>query len=144
MIDESPFAPEQRYNDSTEDRARLYAFSTALIGPFVGAFKLFVEINSEARRVVEVLKQFIWEYIIENPDLAVPQNGQRAAIRAVFTELLKASTDKKPFLFPSGFQDIVSKAKTKRDRVRIVADCVAGMTEKELMHFHRCLQGLRA
>jgi dGTP triphosphohydrolase len=103
-----------------------------------------VEINADSKRLVGVLKQFIWEYIIENPDLAVPQNGQRAAVRAVFSELMKAATDKKPFLFPSGFQKIISKANTKRDRVRAVADCVAGMTEKELMHFHRCLNGLGA
>jgi dGTPase len=152
ILDQFPFEPEERYNDSTADRARLYAFATALIGTFVYSFKLRAEgagtpavaIDPDARRIVELLKQFIWEYVIENPDLAVPQSGQRAAVRGVFKELLKAATQKKYFLFPSGFQTIVSKARSKIERVRTVADCVSGMTEKELMHFHRCFQGLNA
>ncbi|WP_375741730.1 hypothetical protein [Pseudomonas aeruginosa] len=37
---------------------------------------------------------------------------------------------------------MIAKASSKRDRVRIVADCIASMTEKEIMYFHRCLQGL--
>jgi dGTP triphosphohydrolase len=80
-------------------------------------------------------------YVIENPDLAVPQSGQRAAVRSVFKELLKASSERRYFLFPSGFQSTISTATNKRERVRIVADCVSGMTEKELLHFHRCLSG---
>jgi dGTPase len=147
ILYEFPFEPEKRYGDSTEDRAKLYAFSTALISHFIYSFRLtgtdqIVEIDSSAVRAVEVLKQFIWEYIIENPDLAVPQSGQRAAVRNVFTELLKASAERKYFLFPSGFQAIIASARNKRERVRTVADCVAGMTERELMHFHRCLHGL--
>jgi dGTPase len=149
ILEQFPFEPEQRYKDTGEDRAKLYTFSTGLIRHFVSSFRLqsprsaqSVRIDSYARCEVEVLKQFIWEYVIENPDLAVPQNGQRAAVRGVFTELLTASKDKKYFLFPSGFHNTISKAKTKRERVRTVADCVAGMTEKELMHFHRSLHGL--
>jgi dGTPase len=152
LLDQFPFAPEERYSDSTADRARLYAFATALIRPFINSFRLnsertggsLVTIDPDARRVVELLKQFIWQYVIENPDLAVPQNGQRAAVRGVFTELLKASADKRYFLFPAGFQEIIVRAESKSERVRTVADCVAGMTEKELMHFHRSLHGLSA
>jgi dGTPase len=152
LLYQFPFTPEDRYSDSTADRAKLYAFSTALISHFVYSFKLrspkagkpFVGIDPDARREVELLKQFIWEYIIENPDLAVPQNGQRAAVRTVFTELLEASKARKYFLFPAGFQEIISRARTKGERVRTVADCVSGMTEKELMHFHRSLHGLGA
>jgi dGTPase len=149
IVGEFPFEPEECYTDSESDRARLYDFSTALIRYFVGALHLntddgassLVIIDTEARREVEVLKQFIWEYIIENPDLAVPQNGQRVAIRTVFNELLKASAHKRFYLFPSVYQEVIAKAGRKDDRVRVVADCISGMTEKEIMHFYRCLQG---
>jgi dGTPase len=152
LLYEFPFAPEQRYSDSPRDRAALYAFSTALISTFLDSFKLsssrmgepLVVVDSGARRVVELLKQFIWEYVIENPDLAVPQSGQRAAVRGVFTRLLDAATGKQFFLFPSGFQETISNAKNKTEITRLVADCVAGMTEKELMHFHRSFHGLGA
>jgi dGTPase len=149
ILESFPFEPEERYNDSLQDRAKLYAFSTGLIGYFLSSFRLrpgrtgsAVKIDPDAKRAVEVLKQFIWEYIIENPDLAVPQSGQRAAVRAVFTELLHASSRKQYYLFPAAFQGTIAKARSKRERVRIAADCVAGMTEKELLHFHRCFHGL--
>lgn len=149
IIEEFPFEPDERYTDSLSDRARLYDFSTGLIRYFVGALHLnmrgdtssLVSIDSEARREVEVLKQFIWEYIIENPDLAVPQNGQRVAVRIVFSELLDASRNARHYLFPSPYQERIEGAKRHADRVRIVADCISGMTEKEIIHFYRRLQG---
>jgi dGTP triphosphohydrolase len=148
-VDQFPFEPGERYGNSVQDRARLYDFSTGLIRYLVGSLRLnpsgslsIVAVNAEAKREVDVLKQFIWEYVIENQDLAVVQNGQRGAVRAVFTRLLHAARDKKYYLFPSGYQGIAAKARDKGERVRVVADCLAGMTEKELMHFHRCLQGL--
>jgi dGTPase len=149
IIDNFPFEPDERYTDCESDRARLYAFSTALIKYFVGALHLntsvdalsLVCIEPDARMEVEVLKQFIWEYIIENPDLAVPQNGQRVAIQTVFRDLLEASSKGKFFLFPPVHQDVISKARRASARVRVVADCISGMTEKEIMHFYRCLQG---
>jgi len=146
ILDQFPFEPEDRYDDSRAHRARLYAFSTSLIRYFIGAFRLdsssVVRIDVDAHRAVEVLKHFIWEYIIENPELAVPQNGQQAAVRCVFTQLLNASKDGKYYLFPSGFQRQIANARTKRERARVVADCISGMTEKEILHIHRSLQGL--
>ncbi len=150
IVEEFPFEPEERYTESVADRARLYDFSTGLIRYFVGSLRLaqgkpshaLVSIDTEARREVEVLKQFIWEYIIENPELAVPQNGQRVAIRTVFAKLLEASSRQRCYLFPPAFQERIGAAKKRAERVRIVADCIAGMTEKEIMHLYRCMQGL--
>jgi dGTP triphosphohydrolase len=151
IIGEFPFAPEERYTDSDEDRARLYSFATGLIRYFVGSFRIrpkeanatsFVQIESEARREAEVLKQFIWEYIIENPELAVPQSGQRTAVKTVFDRLLQASTKRKHYLFPPAYHAPIATARTKAERVRLVADCISGMTEKELMHFYRGLGGI--
>jgi dGTPase len=150
ILEQFPFEPEERYNDSAEDRARLYDFSTGLIRYFVDAcdlrsatdFSSVVQTQSDAKREVEVLKQFVWEYIIENPELAVPQNGQRVAIRTVFMRLLQAASGDQHYLFPQAFQEAIARAKNRHERVRVVADCIAGMTEKEIMHFHRSLQGL--
>jgi dGTPase len=138
-----PFEPEERYHGSIQDRAKLFDFSTGLIRYLVGSFRLrsdqnlpdsIAEIDPDAQRVVEVLKQFIWEYVIENPDLAVPQNGQRAAIRSVFKELLAASKLKKYYLFPMSHHETIARAHTKNERIRLVADCISGMTEREVMN----------
>jgi dGTPase len=151
IVDAFPFEPDERFTDSTADRARIFDFSTGLIGYFVDSIQVrkpgekgsrLVWIEDEARREVEVLKQFIWEYIIENPDLAVPQQGQRVAIRTVFNWLMDAAQSKHWYLFPSAYENLISMAKRKRDRARIVADCVSGMTEKELLHFYRCIGGI--
>jgi len=149
IVEEFPFEPEERFSDSSDDRARLFAFSTGLIRYFVGACRLtpssqsVLFIEPSAKSEVEVLKQFIWEYIIENPELAVPQSGQRFAIRSVFERLAEAAKKDRYYLFPGAFRGAIERVK-KRDQIRAVADCVAGMTEKEIMHFHRSLQGLSA
>ena len=111
-----------------------------LLDARAGASSL-VNVDNEARREVEVLKQFIWEYIIEDPDLAVPQNGQRVAVRTVFRELLDASDNARHYLFPSQYHERIVAARAHEDRVRIVADCISGMTEKEIIHLYRRLQG---
>ncbi|MDX1982891.1 MAG: dNTP triphosphohydrolase [Bryobacteraceae bacterium] len=143
-----PFEPDRRFTDSGEDRAKLYDFSSALIRYFVDSFHIrptsasLVDIEPQARQVVEVLKQFIWEYVIENPELAVLQNGQREAVRTVFSRLLESSKEGRYYLFPPSSQDALASSTSDAQRVRITADCVSGMTERELMRFYRCLLGL--
>jgi dGTPase len=154
IVDAFPFEPDARCTDSPQDRAALFNFSTGLIGYFVDSIRIrkpnpksnsslsTIQIDEEARREVEVLKQFTWEYVIENPDLAVPQQGQRAAIRTVFGRLMQAWQEKHWYVFPPAYQTLLSFETTGGDRARIVADCISGMTEKELMHFYRSVEGL--
>ncbi|HVW11880.1 MAG TPA: dNTP triphosphohydrolase [Bryobacteraceae bacterium] len=151
ILDSFPFEPEQRYRDTKEDRAKLFDWSTGLIRYFVQSFSLasqgiqtnaLAHVAEDARNTAEVLKQFTWEYVIENQDLAVPQSGQREAVRNVFKQLLSASSKKKYYLFPPAHQEAIQHARTKRERVRLVADTVSDMTEREIMHIHRGLHGL--
>jgi dGTPase len=149
IVEQFPFEPDERFMDSASDRVRLHDFSTGLIRYFVDSFRLvsspsksLVDIEPDARRVVEVLKQFIWEYVIEDPALAVLQRGQRTAIRTVFQRLLTATKDKEYHLFPAPYRFDVEKAENRVSRVRIVADCISGMTERELLHFYRRFEGV--
>jgi hypothetical protein len=137
----------QQYTDSSGDRAKLFDFSTGLIGYFVEAITIrsrektigpLAEVDPEVRRIVEVLKQFIWEYVIQSPDLAVPQQGQRLAIGTVFDRLMNSAKDKHRYIFPPEYRFAISEAKTKPDRARVIADCISSMTEKELLHPYRC------
>lgn len=149
IVEEFPFEPDQRFTGASSDRARLHDFSTGLIRYFVDSFHIasaatgaVVVINSDARREVEVLKQFIWEYVIEDPELAVLQSGQRTAIRTVFTRLIQAISDEEYYLFPASYRIDIEKAVGRESQVRIVADCISGMTERELLYFYRRLQGM--
>lgn len=154
LVEEFPFDADERFTGCRTDRERLFNFSTVLIGRYVLAFvdsfqrrapskdsAYLFEIESEARREVEVLKQFTWEYIIMDPDLAVPQQGQRKAIRTVFKRLCKAADKRQSHLFPARFREIFDTVPAPDSAVRNVADCIAAMTEKELMQFYRSLQG---
>jgi dGTPase len=152
IIDQFRFQPDRQFTDSPTDRAKVYEFSTSLIRHYVGSIHILkspvpdssslVQVDGEARREVEVLKQFIWQFVIKNPNLALPQEGQRTAIRTVFDRLLQAATRKDYHLFPSAYQDTILAARKCEERVRVVSDCVSGMTEKEIIHFYRCLVGL--
>jgi dGTPase len=104
LVGSFPFTSERRYTDSFDDHMSLQNFSTGLIKFFVGAIryapdsspKSVVDIQPEARRQVDLMKQFTWHYIILNRDLAIPQAGQRKAIRVVFRKLLLAARKPSP------------------------------------------------
>ena len=151
LVDLFPIGPEDRYRGSRAQNVDLHGYATALISFFVEALSVpqnaegqadVVHIHREARRQVDVLKEFTWQYVIHDPELGVVQMGQRAAIREVFSALLRAAEKEKLYLFPPFYHAWLSEAKTKNERVRITADCISGMTEKELMLFYRRLTGI--
>lgn len=148
LIADFPFYPERRFRDSGEDHSRLQLFATSLIRPFVQAIRYvpdakpeapIVQIDRLARRQVDLLKQFTWHYIILNRDLALPQAGQRKAVRVVFRKLLLAARKRDFHLFPEAVQGSLQAGELealyggKRAEIRIVSDYIAGMTEKEVM-----------
>lgn len=152
IVELFPFDADESFTGCREDRERLYAFSTSLIGHYVETFidsfggctsmeeNSFV-INAQVRREVEVLKQFAWEYVILDPRLALPQQGQRKAIRTVFERLLDAAGKGDAHLFPARFR-VIQDSGSANANVRHVADCIASMTERELIHFYRSLEGV--
>jgi dGTPase len=157
VIESFPFDSEKRYTDSLADRSLLYGFATNLIRPFVNAIALkeptshsevVVEIEQPARRQVDVLKEFTWHYIILNPELALPQQGQRRAIRSVFRKLLLAAHRGDDYLFPQLVRDRLDEARAatthgeKRHQiVRVVTDHIAETTEREIIRTYRRLEG---
>ncbi len=158
LITDFPFYPERRFRDSSENHMRLHLFATNLIRPFVQAITYVpdaeppfpvVQIDPLARRQVDLLKQFTWHYIILNQDLALPQAGQRKAVRTVFRKLLLAARRRDLHFFPAVTQDHLNWNQVmgsiigvkSLDEVRLVADYVAGMTEKELMRVFQTMEG---
>lgn len=157
LIADFPFYPERRFRDSNENHMRLQLFATSLIRPFVQAITYvpnakppdpIARIDPLARRQVDLLKQFTWHYIILNQDLALPQAGQRKAVRTVFRLLLLAARKRDLHFFPAVTQDRLTWNQfesafygEKGLEVRLVADYIAGMTEKELMRVYRAMEG---
>ena len=138
IVDLFPFAPDQPFKGSRQDYIALHGFGTSLITSYVNSIRLvqqsgqwIVDIDPGARRLVEVLKQFTWQYVIFNPDLGSKQIGQRKAIRVVFKELLAAAEEGKLYLFPPLLRkDLKLGLDDPYTRVRITSDCISGMTER--------------
>lgn len=149
LLDIFPFEGRDLYTDTQAQRAKMYTFTTSLISRYVDAIRLtpsgraaVVTIPDEERREIEVLKQFIWQYVILNPDLALPQSGHRKAIRVVFRRLLLAVRRDNRHLFAMASQESLERTQEKPlEQVRFVADYVAGMTEHELMETYRQFEG---
>ncbi|MPY87543.1 MAG: hypothetical protein GEU99_06455 [Luteitalea sp.] len=148
ILDILPFDPLHRYSGTESDEQLLYQFSTELITKYVTAItpdaggETLVTIPQNARDEVDVLQEFVWAYVIHNPDLAVVQAGQRKAIRTVFTRFLGAARHQQLHFFPVGFRGLVARCASDDRLVRVVADYVAGMTERELIHTYRRLEAM--
>jgi len=148
ILDQFPFDPDARFTDTKEDREEVFKFATILIRDGVNALHVRPEASTRAVEIdpkqecrIEVLKQFTWEYVILDHDLAVPQQGQRKAVRTVFERLIEAAKDKDTHLFPPRYRDRIREADSEGMRVRTVADSISGMTEREIIRFYCRLQG---
>ena len=158
LIAQFPFYPERRFRDSNDHHMSLQLFATSLIRPFVQAITYMpgaapsnsvVRVDAAARRQVDLLKQFTWHYIILDRDLALPQAGQRKAVRTVFRKLLTAARKQQLHFFPPIIRESLDWNQLTHgitgvkniEEVRLVADYIAGMTEKELMRVYRAIEG---
>lgn len=148
ILDLLPFDMSHRYAGTEADEQLLYQFSTQLITQYVLSITpierdgSLVTVQQIARDQVDVLKEFVWAYVILNPDLAVLQAGQRKAIKTVFEAFFAEARNTHLSFFPSGFRHRIRDCASSAQRVRVVSDYVAGMTERELMGTYRRLEGI--
>lgn len=147
VLDGFPFDEFHRYTGELSDDRLLYQFATVLITRYANAIapqrngSSTATIDEHARQQVDMLKEFIWEYVILNPEMVQLQSGQRRAIEAVFDESLQAAKRKQGHFFPSPFRQLVDSA-SETETIRLAADYVAGLTERELMRAHARFRGI--
>ncbi len=148
ILDSLPFDLSHRYSGAEAEEQTLFQFATTLISRYVNSIKpaaaigpSVVDIQTEAREEVDVLKEFVWQYVILNPAMAQLQVGQRRAVRVVFRESLRAARKNQMYFFPGPFRKWLADAATNAQIVRLAADYVAGMTERELMQAYKRFQG---
>jgi dGTPase len=139
-----------RYSGEAADDQALYQFATDLITRYANAITpsergstSLVEIQADARRQVDVLKEFVWQYVILNPETTQLQTGQRRAIRLVFRESVRAAKRNEGYFFPEPFRTRVTECTSQPELVRIAADYVSGLTERELMRAYSRFLGTR-
>lgn len=140
----------RRYCGTRAEQRNIWGRMTSLITEYVGALSIdatgktsLVSITEEAREEVEIAKELTWYYVILENDLATSQHGQEHVVGELFDLLYEASSSKKKRkLFPPLYEEQLKRVSTDHGRIRLVADCVSGMTEKEIITLYRKLHGI--
>jgi dGTPase len=147
------------YAGTRSQQEALYEFVSSNIHKFVMATTLgtpdergeSVRYPDDIRTEVFIFKQLIWAYVIESPALAAHQIGQQKAIQTLFHEFSQAAIQKRWALFPPFFRErgltLYEERKTNgelpaEDRVRLVADTIASMTDRQALLIYQQFTGI--
>ena len=137
------------YEGNHEQREQLRRMTSQLIGKYVksirisnnGFGKKAVDIEPDDVDEVSILKQITRDYIIGSPALIAQQHGQQRIITDLYHELANSLDDKSdyPAFLPARLRYLRPIAGT--NNARFVADCIAGLSEREAMGLHDRLFG---
>lgn len=102
-------------------------------------------INDEHRRINSVLKQITWFYVIDSPNLAYKQQGQRKIIQTLFeflnNELRKGHT----WILPPWCREPGCDYRSDENkRKRSVCDYIASLTEPQAITLFQNISGINA
>lgn len=150
VVGSSPIV--EPYAGTNEQRQQLRTFTAGLINSYANGVSLaedpededLIKIPPVLRDQVDVLKELTWFYVIDERSLKVQQHGQRKVVRDLFSTYMQASEDGDRDalgIFPVSQQEQMQDAATREERVRLVADLISSMTERQLMTTHRKLTG---
>lgn len=99
-----------------------------------------------------MLKELAWQYVIKGRSLAGVQHGQRHALRKLFSFFAEAAHNEDDWaILPARNRDELECLKRDRgnslsegDRLRVVADTIAGMTDQQAILMYHRLTGTSA
>ena len=141
----------EEYRGLRVQRAALREMTSFLVNRYIRALSLapvgapgpWVRIADLERREVTILKQLTWQYVISRPALATQQYGQRRVIRFLFRTFERATRpggDRN--LLPESYREELDDARTEEERIRLVVDLIASMTEQQALDMYRRLTGI--
>jgi dGTPase len=144
------FPLEGVYSGEWTERAALRGFTSELIGRYVSATAIELkdgspQLSIDEDRMLEVamLKELTWIYVIEAPELASQQEGQRQVIEALFKIYWDAAQGKRSeHLFPPYYRRALNDSADDHEKKRVVVDLIAGMTEEQALAMHNRLIGV--
>ncbi len=148
------FPISEPYQGRRSQRSLLRTYTSKLIGKYLRAIE-FVEnadgrlqarISSDADKEVMMLKELTWRYVIQNPALETQQYGQRRVIKDLFHIFADAAVSrgspKNLGIFPVDYQEQLIVAGEEQERLRLISDFIASMTEQQAFVMHRRLTGI--
>jgi dGTP triphosphohydrolase len=91
---------------------------------------------------VQLLNGLTWYYVINSPALMSQRFGQRNLIRTLFGTLREAaSSSHDVHIFPAFYREMLETAESDGERLRVVTDYIASMSEGEVIEIHQRLNG---
>ena len=144
------FPSDGPFTGTRLDRASLSSFTSSLIGRYINAVSIVrsddgapvLGIDRYTAREVQLLNGLTWYYVINSPALMSQRFGQRTLIRALFGTLREAATSSQDVhIFPPFYREMLEAAERQEERLRVVADYIASMSEVEVIGLHQRLNG---
>jgi dGTPase len=148
------FPISEPYQGRRSQRSLLRTYTSTLIGKYIRAIgfvenadgRLQARISSDADKEVMMLKELTWRYVIQNPALETQQYGQRRVIKDLFHIFADAAVSrgspKNLGIFPVDYQEQLIVAGEEQERLRLISDFIASMTEQQAFVMHRRLTGI--
>lgn len=137
------FCPvSEQYTGTRIQRAALRGYASAIIHEAVAGSEVSdagLVKPERAERVVTILKQLTWHYVIENNSLATERYGRRKIIRTLFEIFEKAARKNEWRLFPFAFQEQLREGDAPL--ARTAADYVASLGEQRAVELFSELTG---
>jgi dGTPase len=117
--------------------------TSTLIGRFIKAAKIVrpgvVKIGMDEQTTVLILKQIFREFIIKSPPLIAQQHGQKNILRALYRVIYQEADGNYPAFLPVKLRYLWETA--DGSKARFTADCIASLTEKEVVGMYGRLFG---
>lgn len=145
---------ERPYRGTVRDRILVHQTSSNLITRFVGLTKVNgagtqLHIPLDVWHEVNMLKQLTWHYVINSPDLATLQEGQKRVVSDLFDFLFdwglkEMKRDRLPTRFREIMRHLSEDPETQnvlngdRDKLvaRATADYISSLTEAQAVELH--------
>ena len=144
-------APSGRYRHTAFDRRGMQRMASELITEYFSAFRIesdgdrriWLRIQDSKRVEVLALKALVRAYVIRRPGLAVVQHGQKRLVAELFDFYVAASAEEggDRRLFSPAARERLERMTSHEQRVRLVIDLIAGLTEETATQLHRRLVG---
>lgn len=139
-----------RFDGTVDARKNVNRLGSELIERYVSGTGLnddgTLNVPAPFRREVHFLKQFTWQFVINDPSLASLQNGQVRVIQDLFHDLCEWNeSEKRKQRLPTRFRDLLSLAEERESgqaaSQRAAADYISSLTEEQAYDLHGRFRG---
>ena len=98
------------------------------------------EPDESVRFTVDILKELLWFYVVPDVRIATMQHGQQATLADLFRQHIHAIDVGEFRMFPAERAELLRRQHDGRERLRLVADYISGLTDSGARRLHERLR----